>query len=289
MGVGTGIRSSAAFSKLLYRISPDLARKLIAFQWPFQPDHRRTITPDFRPCFLAFKRKSHCISDNFIHAALHSDPLRSIMWRCLEEASSWTELKRGRAETLKGGCWALSWGIGQACICSMLGVHWFAGWAGLTAQSQSCTKGPLRQDLFLATLSPLGRKVSSSFSVSELGSSGLSSHRPLVNYHNSWHPEYFAFVQQTETLHHFTLTQKFWKQFPHEQNPFPGNLDLLSDFRLAHEHFPGKWSRNPMVNKRNLNLPQTLYLKWLLHLILHPLARKPAGRNNLISTLSQEK
>lgn len=76
--------------------------------------------------------------------------------------------------------------------------------AGLDSQlsPKAAVKGPLRQDLFLVTLSLISRKVSSSSSCLRARISGLSSHRPLVNYHNSSHPEYLAFVQQ---LRHFII------------------------------------------------------------------------------------
>lgn len=51
----------------------------------------------------------------------------------------------------------------------------------------------------------------------------------------------------------------------------------------AHQHFPGKWRTNPTSNNRYLILPGPLYLTLLLNLILRPVTRRPAGRNNLLS------
>lgn len=129
----------------------------------------------------------------------------------LEEASSWTELKpenRAGLHPQQAEC-ALAYSLGRT-----------------QPSPKAAVTGPLRQSLLLTTLSPVGRKVSSSFLVSELGSSSLSPHRPLVNYHNSSPPEYFAFVLQ---LRRSIL-------LPHPRNS--GSSSLTSNILFRESRFP---------------------------------------------------
>lgn len=121
---------------------------------------------------------------------------------CQEGASSEPEPRRGRAGCLKGRCSAPTWGAQHP------------GWApdsGLHSQPSPNAALKAPQAKLLPFLLLVQKFLP--LSASELGSPGLPSGRPSVNYHSSSCPEHLAFVQQPR---HFcsTLIQTSWKQFP---------------------------------------------------------------------------
>lgn len=197
----------------------------------------------------------------------------------LQEASSGTELK-------------LWWEDAEHCpeeqgrLAPAAGwVHWLTAWAGLSPVPKLQLEAPLGKAFSSLSYLPLVGKFLPPFQ--------SQSWQALVCLYTD-HRLIIPTVDLQNTLHlccswdspSFYPVPEILGAAPSQATSFSGNPDFLLDFTLTYQYSPGKWSIDPMDNERKLDLPQTL-LDIIGTSDTPPLARKPAGRNSLLT--SQEK